>query len=204
MAYLYNREESEATIRLLADRYPKCFFENPQQRKPLKKNIMVDLQNDGVSVASDLLTAALNWYTSHFGYQYTLQAGIKRVDLNGKEVGIVTELEHRAAQIKIKTDKQKRNDAVATLHTLHAQGRIPTDHIRKLDAPPIAKEAPPMKAKSAPALERVDEALDAARALLAKNRDALRTAMAVAALGVVIKETQHAVDELQQQLTPAA
>ena len=131
MAYLYNREESEATIRLLADRYPKCFFENPQQRKPLKKNIMVDLQNDGVSVASDLLTAALNWYTSHFGYQYTLQAGIKRVDLNGKEVGIVTELEHRAAQIKIKTDKQKRNDAVATLHTLHAQGRILTDHIRK-------------------------------------------------------------------------
>jgi sRNA-binding protein len=211
MTYLCNREESEATIRLLADRYPKCFFEDPQQRKPLKKNIVIDLQNDGIPVARELLTAAIDWYQSHFGYQYALQVGVKRVDLNGKEASAVTELEQRAAQIKIKEGKQKLseknlNNPIGILRSLHVQGRISTDHLRKLDASPQPKEAAPMRAKSEPLpeLERVYEALDTARALLTQNRDALHTAMATAALGVVVEETRRVMDKLQPSGLTAA
>jgi sRNA-binding protein len=68
MNYLPTREESERTIRLLVDQYPKCFFADPQQRRPLKRNILADLQKDGVPVARELLVPAVGWYCSHFGY----------------------------------------------------------------------------------------------------------------------------------------
>ncbi len=208
MAYLPSRDDSEQTIQLLAERYPKCFFEDPRLRKPLKKNIVVDLQNDGIPVAYELLAPALDWYQTHFGYQYSLQAGAKRLDLNGNEAGTVTEQEQRAAEIKIKAGKQKlteknRNNAVETIRLLHAQGRIPTDQVKKLDAPPLQKpKEVPMKAKTtaplpAPELEQVYTALAAASALMLEGRNTLHSAMAAAALGVVIQETQRAIDELQ-------
>ena len=46
---------------------------------------------------------------SHFGYQLTLQTGVKRIDLTGKEVGTVTELEHRAAQKYVHDRKARKN-----------------------------------------------------------------------------------------------
>lgn len=129
MNYLPTREESEHTIRLLVDRYPKCFFADPQQRRPLKKNIVADLQKDGLPVARELLVPAVDWYRSHFGYLYALQAGAKRVDLFGKETAAVTEQEQYAAQIKIQEGRQKlgekhHRNAVETIRSLHAQGRI--------------------------------------------------------------------------------
>jgi sRNA-binding protein len=108
MAYLPNRDESEQTIRLLAERYPKCFFFDPRQRKPLKRGIVLDLEKDGFPEAA-YAARAVDWYQSHFGYQYALQAGVKRIDLHGKEVGTVTEQEQYAAQTKIKEDKQKKS-----------------------------------------------------------------------------------------------
>ena len=99
MTCLPNRDESEHAIQLLADRYPKCFFVIPQQRKPLKKNIVLDLQNDGVPVAYELLASAIHWYQTHFGYLYALQAGVRRIDLHGKEADAVTEQEQYAAEI---------------------------------------------------------------------------------------------------------
>jgi sRNA-binding protein len=137
MTYVSTRNESEQAIKVLASRYPKCFFEEPRLRKPLKKNIVFDLQKDGAPMAYELLSSAVQWYQSHFGYLYAMQAGAKRIDLNGKEVGTVTEQESQAAQIRIKESKQKlsKNTAVRTINSLHAHGHIPTDTIRKLDAP---------------------------------------------------------------------
>jgi hypothetical protein len=98
MYYPFNREENENAIRMLAERYPKCFFVEPQQRRPLKKNIVADLQKDGCPTASELIASAVEWYKSHFAYHYHVQAGVKRVGLNGEDDGTVTELEARNAQ----------------------------------------------------------------------------------------------------------
>jgi sRNA-binding protein len=108
MLYRPNREESEAVIAALAESYPRCFFTNPQQRRPLKKNIVADLQKDGFGAASELLTAAISWYESHFSYQHNLQAGTKRVDLRGREVGTVTREEQLAAQKKVQGDRRRK------------------------------------------------------------------------------------------------
>jgi sRNA-binding protein len=199
--HMTSRDENEQIVRLLADRYPKCFFTNPRLRKPLKKEIVADLHKDGVPVAYELLVLAVNWYQSHFGYQYALQAGAKRIDLHCKEVGTVTEQDHYGAQNKIREDKQKlgersRNDAVRTIHSLHANGRISSDQIRKLDAPLLTK---PMRPPMSPPIElnRVFQALAAASELMMEDRDALHSAMAAAALGVVINETQRVIDGFQ-------
>jgi sRNA-binding protein len=185
------------------------FFFEPRQRKPLKKGIVADLQKEGSPEAHELLARAVDWYQSHFGYLYALQAGAKRINLHGKEVGTVTEQEHYAAQIQIKQAKQRldernRNDSVKNLLSLHANARISTDHIKKLDAPPLAKpKEAPMKAKyissTAPELEQVYEAVAAANALMTGERDALRSAMAAAALGVVINEAQRVINRFQEK-----
>jgi sRNA-binding protein len=199
MTYRFNREENEDVIRKLAEQYPKCFFVDPRQRRPLKKNILADLQNDGFPAAYELMSAAIEWYMSHFSYRYALEAGAKRIDLNGKEVGTVTEQEHIAAQKKIQDDHQKlaeRNqlNAIRTSSALHAAGRIPDDQLRKLDAPPMPVAKPPKAAASTPApeLARIYEALAAANTAMTGDSDPdLRAALGCAALGVVIKEAQR-------------
>ena len=135
MSYRANREETEETIRMLVDRYPKCFFVGPRPRRPLKKNITADLQQDGFPAAYELIASAVEWYQSHFGYQYSLETGARRINLNGKEVGTVTEQEHLAAEKKIKESKAILAERKsATLQTLYATDQIPDDHLKKLDA----------------------------------------------------------------------
>lgn len=63
----YHRDEREAFVRHLADRFPKCFFENPELRRPLKRNILTDLEKLKV-LDHDKLDQALSWYTNHFAY----------------------------------------------------------------------------------------------------------------------------------------
>jgi sRNA-binding protein len=96
--YRVDREECEAVVRMLTERYPSCFFKDPKLRRPLTKNIITDLQQDGFPVSPELLTAGVDWYISQFGYQYALEAGAKRIDLNGKAVGTVTQLENNCTE----------------------------------------------------------------------------------------------------------
>jgi sRNA-binding protein len=203
--YRFNREETEEVIRMLADKYPKCFFADPRQRRPLKKNLLADLQGDGFPAAYELLSAALEWYQSHFSYRYALEAGAKRVDLTGKEVSTVTEQEHLAAQKKNKDDHQKlveKNalNSIKTNTSLYAAGRITDDQLRKVDAPPMSAAKPP-KAAAPPVLDhpvrsselaKLYAALDAADKVMTGDADPdLRIALGCAALGVVIKEAQR-------------
>ena len=165
-------------------------------RLPLKNDIMADLQKDGFPVAFEMLGAALDWYRSHFSYQHNLVAGTKRIDLNGREAGTVTEKEQRDAQKKIRDDQQKldRNNATKTLAALHASNRIPDDQLKKLDAPPMkTKAAAPI---TAPELERLHQAFVAASNVLTTTDDpVLRSALATAALEVVIKEAHRVINE---------
>ena len=93
MIYRISRDENEATVLQLVEKYPKCFFEDPRQRVPIKKSIRDDLQAEGFPADYGLISSAVDWYESHFSYQYALEPGRKRIDLNGKEVGTVTEQE---------------------------------------------------------------------------------------------------------------
>jgi sRNA-binding protein len=173
--YRYTREETEELIRFLAERFPKCFFEDPRLRRPLKKNILADLEQAGFPAAQDLTRAAIDWYQSHFGYSYALHAGAKRIDLNGNEVGTVTESEQAAARKKIAERKKllfiERNghNATKTVGALHAAGRIPDDQLRKLEAPPMPVKTKPT---TAPEFARVQEALAAAEAAWTGSGDA--------------------------------
>jgi sRNA-binding protein len=200
MVYKPNRQDCEETILMLADRYPKCFFKEPRLRRPLKHGITADMQSDGLPVARELMIAAVEWYQSHIGYLNSLQAGAKRVDLNGREVDTVTEQQAIAAQAKLRGIYERRRDVTETVSALHAAGRIPDDQLRKVDAPMIpATKA--TKAALAPELTRLYDAVMAANSTLTSGSDAgLRSAMAAAALGVVCDEAQRLVDDLNHAL----
>ena len=109
------REQLEELIQHLATTYPKAFFVQPYLKRPLKKNILLDLERDRI-LDDDRREAALNFYTRDWNYEHTLQAGAKRIDLNGKEVGIVTELEEREALLL-----QLR---AAGVHVMSSAGRL--------------------------------------------------------------------------------
>jgi sRNA-binding protein len=92
IAYRPTRDESEEIIRMLCEHYPKCFFEEPRRRLPLKKNITTDIIKDGdFDVSPEMIGAAMEWYTGHIGYDYaTAITGAKRIDLEGNPVGTIT------------------------------------------------------------------------------------------------------------------
>lgn len=39
-----HQDEREDYVKYLVDKFPKCFFEDPERRLPLKKNIVADLE----------------------------------------------------------------------------------------------------------------------------------------------------------------
>jgi sRNA-binding protein len=95
------RTDSENVIRMLCDSYPRCFSE--KQRRPLKQDITADIIKDpDFKVAPELTTAAVEWYESHISYSHAMSvAGSKRIDLDGREVGTMTEQEAISARQKI-------------------------------------------------------------------------------------------------------
>jgi sRNA-binding protein len=200
MIYKPTRQETEDVIRMLADSYPKCFFEEQKLRRPLKHNILADLHADGIPLAREPVEAAVGWYQGSFGYLYSLQAGAKRIDLNGAEVSTVTEREYMVALAEIKAIKatqHQRRSATETVATLHAAARLSDDDVKKLDAPMIPKAT---KAVIAPELTKLYEAVMAANATLSGPGDEnLRSAMAAAALGFVCKEAQRVMGSLNHQ-----
>src|SRR5437868_8551556 len=123
---------------MLAERYPRCFFVNPRLRQPLKKK-EADLQKDGFATA-ELISASVAWYKSHISYQYNLETGAKCLDLDGKEVGTVTELEQCAARMKIQEINERRVERaplnpIITMSNLVTARRISDGQLKKIDAP---------------------------------------------------------------------
>jgi ProP effector len=197
-AYRPDRYESEQLIQMLVETYPQCFFEVPRQRRPLKKNILNDLINDGFPVARKPLGCAIDWYQSHYGYHYALQAGAERIDLNGKAAGKVTQHEATAAQKYIAARQSEMNERtrnpIDTMNGLHRAGKVSDDALRKLPAPEVAPK--PAKIPASDPIARLQGHVDAMRrAMTDTPNEALRVAFAVAGLGVVIKEAQKMIAE---------
>jgi sRNA-binding protein len=191
MAYKFDRQELEDSIQKLADTYPKCFFVTPPLRRPLKKNIVADLQKDGIAIPAELIDATVNWYQSHISYQYNLQTGAKCLDLDGKEVGTVTELEQRAARMKILEIKERRAERaplnpIRTMSNLVTAGRISEGQLKKIDAP---MSRPTIQPELTPLYEAILAANCAMSAPMG-NSD-VRAAVTAAVIGVVIAEAQR-------------
>ena len=108
LKYRTTRDDNENVVRMLCDNYPKCFFENPRHRRPLKKDIAMDVLKDGsLDVAPEMIHAAVDWYKSHVGYHIVSSTPrTKRIGLDGKDAGTITEPEAIAAQQEVTPQKQ--------------------------------------------------------------------------------------------------
>jgi sRNA-binding protein len=205
MTYKPNRQESEEGGRILAERYPKCFFENPRQRRPLKKGIINDLIKDGAPIAPELITAIVDWYKLHLGYQKKILAGEKRINLDGDEAGIVTEAEQRAAEKKVeaaeakmKREREAATSAAASLPPVRFGTAFPDFMKSMRESAPAMTSKPPTitPAPAAPVInpepKPVNEAMlsaNAAISLPVPNAE-MRKAIIQAVMVIVIKEAR--------------
>jgi sRNA-binding protein len=172
---------------MLAQRFPKCFFESPKLRRPLKKDILTDLQLEGF--ASPTFRSAIAWYEGNFGYQYALQAGAKRIDLDGKEVDTVTEQEHHDAEKYIAERKrmQRENNPNSAVTTSNAMNNV----LRKAPHAVPASSSGPL-ARLTSLVEGVD------RALTDTTDPTLRATFGIAGLKAVAAEVQAQIDRMQK------
>jgi sRNA-binding protein len=198
MAYKFDRQELGDCLLMLAERYPRCFFVYPRLRQPLKKNIEADLQKDGFA-SPELISASVDWYKSHISYQYNLETGAKRLDLEGKETGTVTESEYHAAQKKILEIKAKMGslNPIRTMSNLVTARRISEGQLKKIDAP---MSRPTIQPELAPLYEAIHAANSAMSAPMG-NSD-VRAAVTAAVIGVVIAEAQRILNN--SKMDPAA
>jgi sRNA-binding protein len=176
------KEHLEEAVRVLTTKYPACFFEDWDMRRPLKADIKNDLVDDG---ASEQVIAGLGYYTRSWGYLRCLQAGVERVDLNGKKVGTVTETEQRAAQKQLKEEQEQLKQRKVSV--------IPTDALSK----PSWGQNTMKKTTNNGILTRLHILLASANTTLEHTDDeALRAALAVAALKLLAGETQKVIGTL--------
>ncbi len=90
-----------------------------------------------------MLVHAVKFYQNNFGYRYKILAGAGKINLDGKEVSIVTESEFLRTQKGIKEDKAKlreRNESnPITTARVYQSRQIPDDQLKKIDALPMMK-----------------------------------------------------------------
>jgi hypothetical protein len=190
----YPREHLEECVRYLVGKYPACFFEEPEMRRPLKVDIVANLHKDG---AGDETIAGAIFYMNNFGYQRSLLAGAERVDLNGKRAGVVTKQEQLNAEKwgrERKEEYARKNgaaplSAVAVLQSLQTAGRISTDQLSKVTLPATLQKSP--------VLTRLKTLLASTDNILIDTQDeALRSALASASLKLLIAEAQKVMASL--------
>ena len=90
------RATAEATIRVLAEHWPRCFFLLEKRRKPIKIGIHHDILATGL-VSSAELSLALRWYVGEMRYRKACVEGAPRIGLDGEPAGVVS-AEHAAMQ----------------------------------------------------------------------------------------------------------
>ncbi len=209
MNYSYTREDIDHAVEVLVERYPKTFFRDPRERRPLKRNIVADILTDGAPLPHGLLSKAVEFYQTAYAYQYSLQIGVKRIDLHGAEGPPVTQSEQDAAlkyvrdrqrEQKEKREQREREEAkfknpIEVVHKLHSDGKIPTDQLSKISAPP-APRLPMAKMKtpvSAPPTNSADliklrTLMNNIESVLATEDESLRAALFAPALKVLVAE----------------
>jgi sRNA-binding protein len=203
--YLH-REDRDDAIRYLAERYPRCFAENPRVRRPLKKNIMDDLEKEGV-LDVNRLTQVLDYYTANFTYCSAVVAGTERVGLSGEKSGVVTEQDQREAERRVLARKKElaekkalRDSAAAAVAETPPNKSINGHEVMTSKNPPPPNPPP---TTLHPALAPVQQALVAVNVLLTDAQfEPMRRALAPTALKQVTAVIENVVDALERKEIP--
>jgi ProP effector len=87
-------------IGILAEKFPRTFFVNGSQRRPLKIGILEDLTAAEAKLSKSKIRLAVRVYTSSIGYLSAMHEGTDRIDLAGEVAGVVTEDEALHARKK--------------------------------------------------------------------------------------------------------
>jgi sRNA-binding protein len=155
--------------------------------------------------------AAISYYTRDWNYEWKLEAGAKRIDLDGKEVGTVTKTEEREAKERVRLAQQARNQASKNVEVEvvnAAPRREVAAHAQSLTTPSFKPTTPSFKptdeaAAYAP-LGRLRKLWESLEHISASTDDAaLRDALIVAALQVLITEATRLVESLKGKAEPA-
>jgi sRNA-binding protein len=182
----HHRDERDEFIRHLATTFPRAFFENPEQRLPLKKNIVGDIVRQSTTALSTA-EQAVGWYESHYAYQRKILTGAERIDLDGKPVTKITLAEQEAARRAMVARKKEMADRRAA-------------QVVPKPPPKLNGHAPmPTKPELHPALEDIRNAIVITNDLLNDNRyDTLRVVLVTAALREIVAEAEQTINALQQ------
>jgi len=195
----YTRDDNEAVIGMLCAHFPKTFFENPRQRRPLKKNIVSDIiKDESFDVAPEAIDAAVGWYESNIGMDYAMAVvGAQRIDLNGKEVERITEAEAAIARQNVATKGkaiERRRSPIEVLHKMHADGLVTDCGVKKMDAIPTTRTK---SVSIAPEFAALYETLAAANsAVIGVSDPVIRLAVARAVIDEVIRKAEQVKQEL--------
>jgi sRNA-binding protein len=199
--FLKKWQDHNEVIERLRKLYPRCFFTDPRQRRPLKRNIVDDIERDREpTLAGFDIVAAVDWYESNIGYEYNLVAGAERIDLNGKVVGKITSTEQHEAQqriaVKHKQIAEKRAP-LKTLQALYGTGGMTDDQLRKVTVPPVAKRS---SNDAESKIDSIIKTLTKARELISLEDPALRGALTTAALLVVQASLENLLKQFDDDL----
>jgi hypothetical protein len=187
----FPREVLEGAVRVLADKYPACFFVDGRMRRPLKNTILEDLAEDRAS-AEEL--SAVGFYCHDWNYQTAIQAGVERIDLNGKKAGTVTSAEELAARKQVQAEKE-----AVKATKMPVKLRVKTKDSPQ-DLPPVVYGDPLPAAPAAPVdpLARLQKLMATGAALYADTEDeALRAALAVTVLKQLRDEAAKTIATLE-------
>jgi ProP effector len=202
--YVLPRCEIEDLIRELSFSYPKCFFTAPYQKRPLKKNIMVDLEKDSMNetLNHDRLNAVLAFYMRDWYYEGKLQAGAKRIDLDGNEFGTVTETEAREARERVRLAKEeralKKEEERKTFTVVNLPRQLTTPPQRSSVTTPMPTTTPePMATIPEPMAQLCKLMGNIERISTSTDDGVLRDALIVAAIQVLITEATRFVESLK-------
>jgi sRNA-binding protein len=191
------REERDRAVEILALEFPKTFFANPRQRKPLKhdieKDIAAELAKDTDHPLLDVdIIDTLKWYKSHVSYWKACGvAGVGRIDLTGKVVSKVTasearEAEAEAADIFAEIEHRKVNGLPAFVAPARAPSKAP---VVQVNAALSSEEL----------LVELEKQVELVRTVLAADpEDELRKQLARSALVLMADEIRTVIARLDQ------
>jgi hypothetical protein len=146
------RDDSERTVEILIENYPKTFFADPRQRRPLKPNIHADILEDiAKDPDSELkyedVQAAVAWYKSHYGYYKACAiTGASCYDLKGNVVGKVTAAGAYDAKQQIAAINEAKNlnrERHNTYNVPPPPSAPPPRVLQQPAPPPLPSSSPP-------------------------------------------------------------
>jgi sRNA-binding protein len=168
----------KATIALLAQLCPSCFYVARQERRPLKIGIRRDLAALDLGMDRPELDSALAWYVNGIGYLQSLRVGADRIGLDGAAAGVVSETDEADAREKLAA--RRASDAEANSRPVSAGARAVAPRARLLSPYQVTEARLPVgKQSGVIAPERKPEPAASGRLGLAGLRAAALTRRAV-------------------------